>query len=426
MNYINTLQFAQQQDKEDVLSKFRDRFLFPKMNGKDVLYFCGNSLGLQPKTAKDYLNTELEDWAKYGVEGHFEATHPWFSYNEPFLEPVARLVGALPSEVAVMNSLTVNLHLLMVSFYRPTKDRFKIICEDDAFPSDHYALSSQIKFHGFNPNEALIKLKPREGEFTLRTEDILHEITKQGNSLALVMLGGVNYYTGQAFDMNTITEATHNAGAIAGYDLAHAVGNIKLNLHDWDVDFACWCGYKYLNSGPGGVSGVFINDKHGDNPALPRFAGWWGNDPTTRFKMSKDFIPAMGASGWQLSNAPVFAMAVHRASLELFDEAKMDNLVEKSIKLTGFLEFIINEINKLTENNTINIITPSDTQQRGCQLSLIIAKNGKQLHKNLTSKGVIADWREPNVIRLAPVPLYNSFEDVYRFGEILKEEILKG
>jgi kynureninase len=333
------------------------------------------------------------------------------------------LVGALPSEVAIMNSLTVNLHLLMVSFYRPTKDRFKIICEDDAFPSDHYALSFQIKFHGFNPDEALIKLKPREGEYTLRTEDILDEITKHGNTLALVMLGGVNYYTGQAFDMKTITEATHKAGAIAGYDLAHAVGNINLNLHDWDVDFACWCGYKYLNSGPGGVSGVFINEKHGDNHNLPRFAGWWGNDPSTRFKMSKDFIPAKGASGWQLSNAPVFAMAVHRASLELFDEAGIDNLTDKSKKLTGYLEFIINEINQNTKNNTITIITPSDTQQRGCQLSLIIAKNGKQIHKNLTSKGIIADWREPNVIRLAPVPLYNSFEDVYRFGEILKEKI---
>ena len=423
MNYINTLEFAQQLDKEDSLSKYRERFFFPKMNGKAVLYFCGNSLGLQPKTAKEYINTELDDWAKYGVEGHFEATHPWFSYHEPFLEPVARLVGALPSEVAIMNSLTVNLHLLMVSFYRPTKDRFKIICEDDAFPSDHYALSFQIKFHGFNPDEALIKLKPREGEYTLRTEDILDEITKHGNTLALVMLGGVNYYTGQAFDMKTITEATHKAGAIAGYDLAHAVGNINLNLHDWDVDFACWCGYKYLNSGPGGVSGVFINEKHGDNHNLPRFAGWWGNDPSTRFKMSKDFIPAKGASGWQLSNAPVFAMAVHRASLELFDEAGIDNLTDKSKKLTGYLEFIINEINQNTKNNTITIITPSDTQQRGCQLSLIIAKNGKQIHKNLTSKGIIADWREPNVIRLAPVPLYNSFEDVYRFGEILKEKI---
>ncbi len=421
MNYLNTIDFAKQLDATDPLKKYRDRFLIPKHDGKDVLYFCGNSLGLQPKTVKEYINIELDDWAKYGVEGHFQARNPWFSYHEMFLQPVAKLVGALPTEVALMNSLTTNLHLLFVSFYRPTAKRFKIICEDDAFPSDHYALASQIKFHGYNPDEALIKLKPRDGEYCLRTEDIIKEIYKHGDELAVVLLGGVNYYTGQAFEIEPITFATHLVGAIAGFDLAHAAGNIKLSLHNWKVDFACWCTYKYLNSGPGGVAGIFVHEKFANDASLPRFAGWWGNDPATRFQMSKEFIPATGASGWQLSNAPILAMAAHKASLDIFNEVTMDPISYKSKRLTGYLEFIVEEINKKhpAEEKLITIITPKEDAQRGCQLSLIIYRNAKEIHQQLTANGVIADWREPNVIRLAPVPLYNTYEDVFAFGEIL-------
>jgi kynureninase len=422
MEYLNTIEFARQLDASDPLRRYRERFYFPQHEGKNVLYFCGNSLGLQPKSVKDYINIELEDWAKHGVEGHFQARNPWFSYHEMFLTPVSKLIGALPTEVALMNSLTTNLHLLMVSFYRPTDKRFKIICEDDAFPSDHYAIASQIKFHGYNPDDALIKLKPREGEFCLRSEDIIKEIYKHGDSLALVMLGGVNYYTGQALEMEPITFAGHLVGAMVGYDLAHATGNIKLSLHNWKVDFACWCTYKYLNSGPGGVSGIFVHEKFANDATLPRFAGWWGNDPATRFQMSKNFIPAIGASGWQLSNAPILAMAAHKASLDIFTEATMDSLIYKSKRLTGYLEFIIEEINKKYSIGIklINIITPKDETQRGAQLSLIISKNGKELHKQLTDNGIISDWREPNVIRLAPVPLYNFYEDVFSFGKILE------
>ncbi len=426
MEYLNTIDFARQLDASDPVKKYRERFYFPQHDGKNVIYFCGNSLGLQPKSVKDYINIELEDWAKYGVEGHFQARNPWFSYHEMFLQPVAKLVGALPTEVALMNSLTTNLHLLMVSFYRPTEKRFKIICEDDVFPSDSYALTSQIKFHGFNPDEALIRLKPRNGEYCLRTDDIIKEIYKHGDNLALVLLGGVNYYTGQAMEMEPITFATHLTGALAGFDLAHATGNLKLSLHNWKVDFACWCTYKYLNSGPGGVAGIFVHEKFANDPTLPRFAGWWGNDPSTRFQMSKDFVPANGASGWQVSNAPVLAMAAHKASLDIFHEVTMDSLSYKSKRLTGYLEFIIEEINKKysPNNKLITIITPKEEAQRGCQLSLIISNNGKELHKQLTEKGVIADWREPNVIRLAPVPLYNSYEDVFTFGKIMKELIM--
>ncbi len=419
MSFNNTLEFAQSQDKADRLSAFRNKFLFPELNGTEAVYFCGNSLGLQPKGASAAIQQELNDWAKFAVEGHFHSKNPWFSYEKMFNAPLAKLVGAKPSEVCALGSLTNNLHLLMVSFYRPTAKRFKILCEEKPFASDQYALESQVKFHGFNPSEAIIELKPRAGEFTLRTEDILAKIEELNDELSLVMIGGVNYYTGQAFDMKRITEAAHKVGACVGFDLAHAMGNLVMNLHDWNADFACWCSYKYLNSGPGSVAGIFVHEKHGNNPELPRFAGWWGNDPGTRFKMEKGFVPAIGADGWQLSNAPVFSMAVHKAALDIFDEAGIEDLRAKSEKLTAFLEFIIDEINKL--KGTIRILTPREKSERGCQLSLVFSEKGKQIHEQLLKAGIITDWRNPDVIRLAPVPLYNSFEDVWKFGNELKK-----
>lgn len=421
MAYSNTLDFAKQQDKSDSLSKYRDRFYFPQHNGRDVVYFTGNSLGLQPKSVKEFIDQELNDWAKYGVEGHFNAKHPWFSYHEILTEKVAKIVGALPSEVVVMNQLTVNLHLLMVSFYRPTKQRYKILCEAKAFPSDQYVLESQVKFHNLHPEDAIIEVEPRKGEHGIRHEDILSTIEKNKNELALVFIGGVNYYTGQVFDMKSIAGAAHTAGASVGFDLAHAAGNIKLKLHEWNVDFASWCSYKYLNSGPGSVAGVFVHEKHHKSDLI-RFSGWWGHDKTTRFKMEKGFKPIPTAEGWQLSNAPVFSMAAHNASLEIFHEAGMDKLIEKSHKLTGYLEFVIQEINSgFPASDPLEIITPPEN--RGCQLSFVAHGRGKKLFEKLTENGVVADWREPNVIRVAPVPLYNSFEDVFRFGELLKNAL---
>ncbi|MCW3104716.1 MAG: kynU [Bacteroidetes bacterium] len=422
MIFENTLEFAKQQDAADPLKSYRSMFYFPMMHGRETVYFTGNSLGLQPKTTQDYVLNELEDWATYGVEGHFHARKPWLSYHEQFAAPVARIVGALPDEVVVMNQLTVNLHLLLVSFYRPTKTRYKILCEAKAFPSDQYAIESQVKFHNLKPEDAVIEIAPREGEHCIRHEDILEAIEKHHEALAVIMIGGVNYYTGQAFDMEAITEAGHQAGALVGFDLAHAAGNLKLQLHEWNVDFACWCSYKYLNSGPGGVSGVFINRRHLNNPEIIRFAGWWGHDKATRFKMEKGFIPMPTAEAWQMSNAPVLSMAAHKAAVDIFDAAGMDKLVTKAGKLTGYLEFVIDEINKGLEQK-LEIITPRDKTQRGCQLSIVAHGRGKDLFNKLTEAGVISDWREPNVIRCAPVPLYNSFEDVYRFGEILKASL---
>jgi kynureninase len=418
MNFENSLAFAQQLDEKDSLHGYRNKFYFPQANGKNVLYFTGNSLGLQPKTTQDYVVNELEDWASFGVEGHFHSRNPWLSYHEILTDKTARLVGAKPEEVVVMNQLTVNLHLLLVSFYRPTKQRYKIMCEAKAFPSDLYALQSQIKFHGLNPKDALIALTPREGEHNLRIEDILEEIEKHKNELAVVMFGGVNYYSGQVLDIKTICEATHKAGAICGFDLAHATGNLKLTLHDWNIDFACWCSYKYLNSGPGGVAGVFVHEKYLKNTELPMFAGWWGNDKATRFKMEPDFKPMETVERWQLSNAPVLSMSAYKASLDIFDEVGMDKLNEKSKILTAYLEFVINEVNKqaATKEKHFEIITPAE---RGCQLSVVAHGRGKELFNDLLQQGVISDWREPNVIRMAPVPLYNSFEDVYLFGQIL-------
>ncbi len=422
VTYENTLAFAKQMDATDSLRKYREQFYFPKMHGREVVYFTGNSLGLQPKTTQDYILNELEDWAVYGVEGHFHARHPWFSYHEHFAAPVSKIVGALPTEVVVMNQLTVNLHLLMVSFYRPDKKRFKILCEAKAFPSDQYALASQVRFHGLDPNNAIIEIAPRAGEHTIHIDDILEAIEKNKESLALVLIGGVNYFTGQVFDMQKITAAAHKAGAFAGFDLAHAAGNINLNLHEWNVDFACWCSYKYLNSGPGGVAGIFIHEKHIADPTIPRFAGWWGTDKKQRFKMEKEFMPMQTAEGWQLSNAPVLLLAAHKAAIAIFEEAGMDALLAKSEKLTGFLESVIDDINESKEQQ-LSIITPRDKKQRGCQLSIVAKNSGKELFTKLMEAGVMVDWREPNVLRCAPVPLYNSFEDVFRFGEILKQSL---
>lgn len=430
MYFENTSSFAYEADKDDALNKFRQFFLFPQHNGKDVLYFCGNSLGLQPKTVSENIKQELEDWAKFGVEGHFKARHPWYPYHEFVREPMARIVGALPEETVVMNSLTVNLHLLMVSFYRPDAKRYKIMCEAGAFPSDRYALKSQVEFHaskiGFDPKNAIIEIAPRKGEDNLRTEDIILKIFDHRDDLALAMFSGVNFYSGQYFEIKAITDAAHQAGAVAGFDLAHAAGNVPLHLHDWNVDFAVWCTYKYLNAGPGSVGASFVHSKHLKKKDLPRFAGWWGNDPATRFSLPELFVPVERADAWQLSNAPVFSMASLRASLELFDAAGIINLVDKSRKLTGYLEFIINGlIEKNNCRDEIELITPHDEKHRGCQLSLVFRENGKQVYDFLASEGVIVDWREPDVIRISPVPLYNSFEDVFRFGGIFEKAIQK-
>ncbi|MBK5284615.1 MAG: kynureninase [Bacteroidia bacterium] len=416
--YIFTEQFALEQDAKDSLTHFRKRFLFPQHNGKDVIYFCGNSLGLQSVSTQKYIQQELDDWAKHGVEAHFSSTNPWVDYHEIFPKPLAKLTGALPEEVVAMNQLTSNIHFLFVSLYRPTRGRYKILCEAGAFPSDRYAIDSQVKFHGLNPADAIIELSPRAGEHTIRPEDVLSAIEKNKNELAVIFIGGVNYYSGQVFDMKAITEAGQKVGATVGFDLAHAIGNIKLSLHEWNVDFAVWCSYKYLNSGPGSVGGAYIHERHAKNTSLPRFAGWWGHDKSKRFKMEKDFRAMPTAEGWQLSNAPVLSMAAHKAALDIFEEAGMDSLVRKSEKLTGYLEFVIYEVNKKRENRNwrLEIISP---KERGCQLSIIAHGLGKSLHEKLSTNGIMADWREPNVIRCAPVPLYNSFEDVFRFGEII-------
>ncbi len=421
MNFENTLEFAKQLDTQDELSQFRNSFYIPILNGKETIYFTGNSLGLQPKATQDYVLDELEDWASFGVEGHFHARNPWLPYHELFPQQLSKIVGCLPNEVVVMNQLTVNLHLLMVSFYQPTKTKYKILCEAKAFPSDQYALESQVKFHGFNYEDAVIEVTPRKGEHIIRTEDILQAIEENKNELALILFGGVNYYTGQVFDIQTITQAAHKVGIYCGFDLAHAAGNIELHLHNWEVDFACWCSYKYLNSGPGGVSGVYIHEKHATNTDLKRFAGWWGYDKETRFKMDKGFKAIPTAEGWQLSNAPILSMAAHKASIDIFEEAGMERLHKKRKLLTAFLWFVIDEVNK--NKNIFEIITPRNEAEHGCQISLLTSSNGKQIFDELTKNGVIADWREPNVIRIAPVPLYNNFEDVWKFGDILSKLI---
>lgn len=420
MNYQNTLEFAQQQDQQDQLNHFRDKFHFPTKLHEQVIYFCGNSLGLQPKNIQNRIDKELQHWQNYAVEGHFLGDHPWMDYHKALKKPMMAIFGAQENELTVMNSLTVNLHLMMATFYRPTATRYKILMEAGAFPSDQYAMESQAKLHGFEYEDAVVEIAPREGEHIIRTEDILSTIEQLGDSLALVMFSGVNYYTGQVFDMPAITDAGHKVGAFVGFDLAHAAGNVALQLHDWDIDFAVWCSYKYLNSSPGGVSGVFIHERNATNTSLPRLAGWWGHNEEKRFLMERGFQAMPNVDGWQLSNAQVLLQAAHFASLEIFEEAGMENLVEKSKKLTGFLEFVIKEA---SENNQfpIEIITPSEA--RGCQLSMHVPQDGKKLFEFLHKHGVIGDWREPNSIRIAPVPLYNSFVDVFRFGQILKNAI---
>ena len=425
MQYKNERGFALSMDQKDPLKSFRNRFLIPQQHGKDVLYFCGNSLGLQPAAAQEAMKQELDDWASIAVEGHFKATNPWFPYHEFLRDDMASIVGALPQETVVMNSLTANLHLLMVSFYRPTGKRYKIICEWSPFPSDRFVLQSQAAYHGLlnkeiNSADAIVELIPPEGSYHVSTQQVTEAIRKHGDELALVMIGGVNYYTGQLYDMKEITGAAHACGAVAGFDLAHAAGNVALKLHDWDVDFAAWCTYKYLNAGPGSVGAAFVHERHVSNKGLPRFAGWWGNDPETRFSMPREFIPVPTADAWQLSNAPVFSMAVLKESLKIFSEAGMDNLVTKSRLLTGYLEFLINDMGL-----AIKAITTRKPEERGCQLSLIVPEKGKQLYRYLSENGVVTDWREPDVIRVAPVPLYNSFEDVYGLAVNLKEGLLK-
>ncbi len=442
-NYKSDELFAREMDEKDALKNFREKFHIPKhTDGKDALYFTGNSLGLQPKTARKWIESVLDDWETLAVEGHFNGANPWMTYHEEISAKMAAIVGAKPLETVMMNLLTVNLHLLLVSFYRPNGKRNKIVIEKGAFPSDQYAVKSQIDFHQFVQSPAfrrqsvdtrstltaneeppeggtqnlLIELAPRDGEDILRTEDIIKTLEANADEIALVMLGGINYYTGQFFDIEAITKAGHKIGAVVGWDLAHAAGNVTLELHDWNADFACWCSYKYLNSGPGGIGGAFVHERHADSFDLPRFAGWWGHDKATRFLMDDEFVPMRGAEGWQLSNQPIFLLASLRASLDIFEEAGMKNLREKSVKLTNYLEFLLGEI----RDERLEIITPADETMRGCQLSIRVKNADKTLFKSISTRGVIADWREPDVIRIAPVPLYNSFADCWKFVEILK------
>ncbi|WP_136466358.1 kynureninase [Flagellimonas onchidii] len=420
MTFQNTLEFAQQLDAKDSLSKYRNEFHYPQVAGKEVIYFTGNSLGLQPKRTQKYVDEVMKDWRELAVEGHFYAEKPWWDYHERLANGLAKVVGAKPGEISVMNTLTVNLHLLMVSFYRPTQKRFKILCEEKAFPSDQYMLQSQVRFHGFDPKDAIVEVKKRKGEHFWRKEDILQKIEETGDELALVLIGGVNYYNGQVFDMGTITKAGKAAGALVGWDLAHAAGNVALKLHDWDVDFAAWCSYKYMNSGPGNASGIFVHEQHLGKKNLPRFEGWWGTKKETRFLMEPEFDPIDTADAWQLSNPPILSLAPYLASLELFDEVGMEALIQKQQRIVSYLEFVLHEIDKAVASS-FEIITPNE---RGCQLSVFLHGEGRALFDHLMKNGVITDWREPNVIRLAPAPFYCSFTDMYRFGQILKSGIL--
>jgi len=420
MEFKNSLVFAQQLDAVDPLRKYRDEFHFPKVKGKDVIYFTGNSLGLQPKRTQKFVDDIMKDWKDLAVEGHFHAEKPWWDYHERLAAPLAKVVGAKTPEVSVMNTLTVNLHMLMVSFYRPTEKRFKIICEEKAFPSDQYMLNSQVEFHGFDANTAIVEVKKMPGGNFWHTQDVIDKINEVGEELALVLIGGVNYYNGQVFNMEAITKAAKAQGAFVGWDLAHGVGNVELKLHDWGVDFAAWCSYKYMNSGPGNASGIFVHEKYLNNNEIPRFEGWWGTKKETRFLMKPEFEPMENADAWQVSNPPVLSLAPYLASLEMFDEVGMEALISKRNLIVAYLEFILQEIDKETEGS-FEIITPKD---RGCQLSVFLHGQGKDLFNYLMDNGVITDWREPNVIRLAPAPFYCSFADMYNFGQILKSGIL--
>ena len=410
--------WALKQDQIDPLRAFRGRFYIPEREEKPVIYFCGNSLGLQPKTAREAIDKELTTWQNHGVEGWFEGEESWLSYHRYCQQSLAKVVGAFPEEVCPMNHLTVNLHLMWASFYQPTPRRYKVLTIAGDFPSDQYAIETHLKFRGHDPAEALIEVSPRAGEYTIRTEDLLNAIEQNADELALICMSGLNYYTGQVYDMKTLAAKAHSLGILVGFDLAHAAGNVSLQLHDWGVDFAVWCSYKYLNSGPGGVSGVFVHEKHHHSNMI-RLAGWWGYDEARRFEMTKGFVPMNGAAGWQLSTPNIMALAVHRASLAIFDEAGIKNLRQKSEALTGFLEFMIHKVNLLAGDEKIQIITPADPIQRGSQLSLLIDERGKQLFEKLVENGIVGDWREPNCIRLTPAPLYNTFEEVWRVGDVL-------
>ena len=421
MHFSGDENFALQLDAEDPLQQFRENFYLPLgKDGKPLIYFAGNSLGLMPKSARGIVEEELDNWAELGVDAHHATGTPWYTYQEALREPTAQLVGAKPLEVICMNSLTVNLHLMMATFYRPTKSRFKILMEEPAFPSDTYAIKTQIAHHGLNPRDALVLARPRNGEFAIQTEDIVDLIEKHANQLAIVMFAGVNFFTGQLFDIERITAAAQAGGIVVGFDLAHAVGNAPLKLHDWNVDFAVWCSYKYLNAGPGAVAGAFLHERHATNTKLPRFAGWFGNDPNTRFRLhlEPEFVPVPSADGWQISNPPIFSMAPLRASLAVFDDAGgMEPLRAKSIRLTGYLEFLLTEIG----SKKFTVITPRNPDERGCQLSILAHEHPKELLKELETAGVKCDFREPNVIRVAPTPLYNTFHEVWRFARILAQ-----
>jgi kynureninase len=417
MNYRSGLKYAQEQDQLDELKAYRQQFYIPRDNdGNELIYLCGNSLGLQPKITRDYINQELDDWAKFGVEGHTDAKNPWLPYHEFLTDSMAKIVGAKPIEVVIMNTLTTNLHLLMVSFYKPTKTKYKIVIESDAFPSDKYAVESQLRHHGFSPEDGIILWQPPIGEELLRIEDLETILEQEGDNIAMLMIGGVNYYTGQFLDLKRIAELGHAKNCMVGIDLAHGAGNVQADLHDSGVDFAAWCTYKYLNSGPGSLAGLFVHEKHAYDKGLNRFTGWWSHNKSTRFNMRQEFDVLPGAEGWQLSNPPILSMAAIRASLDIFNAVGMDRLISKSRKLTGYLEFLLQELH----SNKIQIITPNNSKSRGCQLSIQVLNADKKLHDKLTKSGVISDWREPDVIRVAPIPLYNSFTDVYHFVEKIK------
>lgn len=428
MTFQNSAEYALKLDSEDILAQYKSEFLFPQHNGNNVIYFCGNSLGLQPKRTRNFVDEVMNDWSEMAVEGHFYAEKPWWDYHERLAAPLSKIVGAKSAEITVMNTLTVNLHLLLVSFYRPTKTRYKIICEAKAFPSDQYMFQSQIDFHsrniGFDIKDAIIEVSPRQGEHTIRQEDIINTIKATGDELALVLFGGVNYYTGQVFDMETITKIGQEQGAIVGWDLAHAAGNVEIKLHEWNVDFASWCSYKYMNSGPGNASGCFIHERHHFDKTLPRFAGWWGHNKKRRFLMEQNFEAEENADGWQISNLPILSLAPYLASLTMFDEIGMEKIIKKQQLLTSYLRYILNDISSKVNGN-FEIITPENKNESGCQLSVFFHGKGRNLFQYLMKNGVVTDWREPNVIRFAPAPLYCSFLDMFKFGQILERGIME-
>jgi len=418
MSWQPDLDFARQFDAADPLRHYREQFLVPRRpDGQAIIYFCGHSLGLQPRAVRAIVEQELDDWAAQAVDAHFKGRTPWYSYHETFRDTGARLVGAHPGEVVFMNSLTVNLHLMLLSFYRPHGRRRAILIDEPAFPSDRYAVASQIQMQNLDPVEHLLALKSRPGEHTIRIEDIEQVLDERGPEIAVVMLNGVNFFTGQWFDLQRIAAAARRQGCVIGLDLAHAAGNVPLQLHDWGIDFAVWCSYKYLNSGPGGVGGCFVHERHGNNAAIPRLAGWWGNDPATRFRMhlQPDFVPRPGADGWQLSNPPILSMAPLQASLAIFDEVGMPALRARSERLTGYLEYLLDRM----PTGRFEVLTPRDPARRGCQLSMLVHHEPQQLLEALEAEGVVCDFRPPNVIRVAPMHLYNTFEEVWRFAEVL-------